>query len=155
MHGTIATTTPEKPPVEDKYRTVTLTNRAPIRIKEDEWPVSAEGGWGSSPDTPDEWSWEIKFVVRREKEENYRIRYRKYGRILIYAFYVKNDENDDKYQRVRVGRLLDDEAVFHLWKNMVQVAEELRERIIDEKMRGFVTLALDNCFANLKPSENG
>lgn len=151
MHGNVTTITPAKPPVEDKYRTVTLTNRAPIRIKEDEWPIIGEGGTGSGPDIPDEWSWEIKFVVRHSK---YGHRLGIHDRILIHAVYVKNDENDEKYQKVRVGRLLKDNAIFHLWKNMLEVADEMRERILDEKLCRFVTHALDNCFANLKPIEN-
>ena len=42
MHGTIPPEKPDKP-VEVKTRTITLTNRAPIKIVEDDWPILAHG----------------------------------------------------------------------------------------------------------------
>jgi hypothetical protein len=158
MHGSITPIKPEKPTeLVVRTRTITLTNRAPIRIVEDKWPVLAEGNCGSSfyGDAP--WGWKISIRVRAQQHES------KYfntgGRYLIHAKYNSYDEtkecDDDLNQTVRVGRLLTgNQAANDLWKHIFEVGEELRSRIGNEPMRRYVTYAVDACFAKLPAHDN-
>ena len=128
-------------PVEPKRRTITLTNRAPIQIVEDEWPVIAEGRSGYDHPCGDGLGWLVEFRVRKGVY-NY----------IIHASYEYSTEPAEEDQRVRVGRVLRPiEAANDLWKHMVEVGEELRIRIENEKLKKYVTYALDHCFASLKP----
>jgi len=150
MHGTIAAATP---PVTTKRRTITLTNRSPITIDEDEWPIAGKGvagvnvdyGWQSSP-----YGWEISFHVRFEKKEK---PYPYQHRAVIQAKFHNWDESEvERCQTIRVGRLLDaNEAACELWKHMLEVGDELRARIDNEHMHKDVMHALDQCFASLSP----
>jgi hypothetical protein len=161
-------------PVEKKHRTITLTNNAPIRIIEEEWPVLAMGGCGDDIDGPP-WGWSISIHVRTEKkpepESTFFSSPRHLPRIIIHAKYQCFDEtndNADHNQTVRVGRLISGEAACTvqwlnkdgdrcsrdmLCENILAVGEELRERIALANMRGNVTYALDSCFANLPPHD--
>lgn len=127
------------PPVESKTRTITLTNRAPIMIKEDEWPVIAQGMNSYDHDSGTGWSIEIR--VRKGKWD-----------YLIHANYYLDNGREEDWARARVGRLISHhEAAAHLWKHMAEVGDELRERIEIDRMKKQVVYAMDNCFADLKP----
>jgi len=141
MHGNInEQPKPDKPVEQKKRRTITLTNRAPIEIVEDEWPVIAEGACGC-PDNGQPWGWDISIHVRRSK----------YARVVVYGSFRSWDESDDDNdQRIRVGRLLTyspDESV--VWQAVLDVGEDLRSRIAHEPLRKHVVYATDACFAKL------
>jgi len=141
---------PEPKPVEPKLRTITLTNRAPIQIVEDEWPEVAHGRCGY--DHPgDIFQWNISIRVRRENHKKHGSHIYGGGRVIIHAKYSYWDENhQDDSQTVRVGRLLTaDESARDLWKHILGVGDELRERIANEHWRKQVIHAVDACFANL------
>jgi hypothetical protein len=130
----------------NRRRTITLTNRPPIRILEDAWPVIAQGMCGSddAPGAPYSKSkWSIEIRVRKDKV----------GRTIIHANYNFDDPQHppEKSQLVRVGRYLPIGA--DLTPNILAVGEELRERIDNQNMRKFVTSAVDACFARLPPVE--
>jgi hypothetical protein len=136
---------PEPKPAaeEPKRRIITLTNRAPIQIVEDDWPVVAQGTCGD-PGGESPYSWRIEVRVREGQ----------YGRMIIHANYEAEGVDDSDYARVRVGRI----TAYHppitseeLWKQMLAVGEELRDRIVCPKHKNWVTQTLDNCFASLKP----
>jgi hypothetical protein len=130
----------------NKRRTITLTNQAPIRIVEDEWPVIAQGVHGADLSS-EPFGSEIAIRVRRENKPP--------GRFIIHASYRCRDEIDDeRSQAVRVGRLLDaHDAGVDLEAHILAVGQELRERIDDEDARRNVIHALDGCFADLGPRE--
>jgi len=136
----------------DKRRTITLTNRTPIRIVEDDWPIIAQGACGFDPNPPDApWpfeTWSIEIRVRRCRHNS--------GRFIIHAKYSFDDpRNEDNSQTVRVGRLLDgyNDVSLKLCEQILAVGEELRSRIGNEVLRKHVTYALDGCFAQLPPRD--
>lgn len=155
MHGTIAEGAPA--PVVAKRRTITLTNRAPISIIEDNWPVIAQGGCGE--DVPDgaPWpDWKIEIRVRREREERSPLfpGLTTGGRYIIHANYNFSGQDGEDFQTVRVGRLLNaNDALRNLWSEMLAVGEELRSRMVLEGLRKHVVYALDACFASLPPHD--
>src|SRR5262245_8360875 len=117
-----------------KRRTITLTNRPPIRIAEDDWPIIVEDSCSNNvpPGAPHLKSkWNIGIRVRKDNT----------GRTIIYAKYHFDDpqHSSEKSQRVRVGRYLP--AGADLIPNILAVGEELRERIDNQSMRKFVTYA--------------
>lgn len=136
---------------EPKRRTITLTNRAPIRIVEDQWPVIAEGlnSSGGADECP--WGWKADVRVRHETKSD-KERHPALGRrYLIHAKYSEWDETEDEYFDVRVGRIISgDDAARKLWEHILAVGNELRERI-DAKYHVRVTHAVDRCFAKLSP----
>ena len=131
-------------PVEAKRRTITLTNRAPIKIIEEEWPVIGLGvhEW-EHPAGADHGSFSIVMRVRQEKSL-----FAARPTYIIHAKYDEYDEDPQGGQRVRVGRRVDDGD---LWRNMVEVGDELRARITNDYCRKLVVYALDACFASLPP----
>jgi hypothetical protein len=140
--------TPAIPTVR-KYRTITFTNCAPIRIVEDEWPVITQGDHSYEvSEAPVRWKISIRVQAYHEDQNQWN------RRVIIHANYRYTDDDKEERQDIRVGRHLSSPASpADLWKHMAEVAEELRIRIDRENMRGQVTHALDNCFANLKPLE--
>ena len=134
-------------PAAQKRRTITLTHRAPISIVEDDWPIAAQGTCGEEHVTGPDEGWSISIRVRWEKKGQ--------RRCVIHARYHSNMGDDERHwQTARVGHLLDaHHAARDLWKEIFAVGEELRARIGHEGIRKYVTYAVDNCFADLKPHE--
>jgi len=125
-----------------KSRTISLTGRAPISIVEDDWPLIAEGwsGWDDSNGAP--FSFNVRFKVRQGK----------HAQMIVYGvFDYWEEDSPSSSQAVRVGRHV---TVIHdhdLWTHMRETAQEMRDRVLNEKLKKHVTLALDNCFEKLKP----
>ena len=161
MHGNIVSL-PDKPeaPAPVKHRTITLTNRAPVKIVEDEWPVISQGLTGDEH-PGDLWSWDIAIRVRREKRKELypgvagSAPVYNQPKTIIHAHYKSWDEsNDSNCQTVRVGRIISErQSASDLWDNILAVGEELRERINTVPMRRHVTHAVDRCFADLPAQE--
>ena len=75
---------------ETKYRTITLTNRPPVRIKEDDWPVMAQG---------QDKQFEGQFESQSNRTTKIAIRVRQHadGRAVVYGVY----EYDTRWQGER------------------------------------------------------
>jgi|SRR5580765_6945598 hypothetical protein len=147
MDATVTPIGPQQPskPEPRKFRIITLTNRAPVQIVEADWAELFSGGCGDDdPDAP--WGWSINIRVRKG---NF------FGPHFIIAAKYKawdesSDRNDGTNQVVRVGRLLNaGQAATALAKNILEVGEELRSRILLERLRKYVTYAVDECMAEL------
>jgi hypothetical protein len=141
---------PEQPSKPARKRTITITGRAPVTIVEDEWPVIAESGWGSSEHEQCPWGWSIKMKVRQHVDAQKR---HWQTSTIIHAVYDTHDESHedlDHNQTVRVGRLLtSNEAASDFWKHIQEVGEELRERILFDHLKKYVTLVVDGILAKL------
>jgi hypothetical protein len=151
MHGNITPIKPDNPEPVVRRRTITLTNRAPIVIVEDDWPMIAQGiSCHKQEGAPI--GWEISIRVRHQRAK-YNAQFLIHAKYLTFDDDYEPDNDDDKHnQMVRVGRIITErEAAMNLWKHILAVGEELRERILDEHKRKFVTHAVDRCFANLTP----
>ena len=138
MH-VVEPTAPPPAPAEKKTRLITLTNRAPVKITEDKWPVIAQGSCGETDDTG-LCSWSIDVRVRENP----------YGICIVHAKYAYYNEIDEASITCRVGHLLHGiPSVTELWQHINEVGDELRARIPGEGHRKYVTTALDDCFAAL------
>jgi len=141
---------PEPKPPEVKRRTITLTNRAPISIVENDWPVIAQGSAGHECEG-DSHQWDMAIRVRRRKEQPAAFGPPNTAWYIVHAKFSEWDEISENGQLVRVGQSLISDEKNKLWKLIVAVGEELRGRIDRESLRRHVTGVVDRCFAQLPP----
>ena len=127
-------------PAEEKRRTITLTNARPVVILESQWPVVAEGKYSDCHPSGDP-----------ELNIDFRVRMGKYDRYLIHGKFSYSDEFREVWEVHRVGRLLGYQSHDKVEATLLAVGEEMRQRVQNEKMKRFVTLALDRCFEKLGP----
>lgn len=80
-------------PPDIKTRTITLTDRAPVRIKEDDWPLVAEYSLTDNDRIPDQSNTDWSLRYRRHKD----------GRGIVYGVCNSNDE---RKLSCRAGELL-------------------------------------------------
>jgi hypothetical protein len=126
---------------KEKYRTITLTNRAPVRIVEEDWPIIAEGHCGNETSECN-----IEVRVRRHCD----------GRAITHANFAYSYSNGgpppyDGLSRIRgrIGHLSG--ADENLAAGLRIVGDQLRERVFDRDMHKLVVGAIDQCFARLPP----
>lgn len=65
---------------ETKTRTITLTNRPPVRIREDQWPVIAHGSYSDHDN-------QYEFQANRKWKADIRVRQHEDGRVIVYGVY--------------------------------------------------------------------
>lgn len=85
---------------DNPYLTITLTDRPPVKIKKDEWPIIAES---SDKDFDNEY----EFQANRTSKWTLKVRQHEDGRALVYGIYSydTNWQNERNYN-VRGGELL-------------------------------------------------
>ena len=128
---------------ETKYRTITLTDRAPVRIREDLWPIIAHGSFTYHDGT-------IRQQANRLCDIDIRVRQHADGRSIVYGIY-KYDTHfaHEQCEIYRVGVLLEPNA--DLTAAIKEIGNQLIERINDSSMHRHVRDTVDDCIADLPP----
>lgn len=87
-----------------KTRTITMTDRRPVKIREDEWPVEAEASFSDHDN-------QYRFQANRTWDGWLKVRKHADGRRLVYAGYDFHTQyQHERDARVRAGVLLDASA---------------------------------------------
>ena len=160
MHGNVTSL----PIPEKKHRTITLTNARPIKIVEDQWPVIAQGIVCYKVDGAP-YEWEIAIRLRKQKtalNDFWHIIHANYD--IIDDDIQPDCDSDKNNQRVRVGHkfhthfthqsaLVGSDGGKDLVTAIVEIGEELKERILKKEMHVYITHAVDRCCASLPPVE--
>ena len=131
---------------ESKTRTITLTGRAPVRIREDEWPVIASGSYK-------DWDNQYEFQANRVWKVSIRVRQHPDGRAIVYGVY----DYDTAFQgergfRARAGVLLDGASVSARIPDAVsEVASTLNAAAYDagHYFRAYISAVERECVADL------
>lgn len=124
-----------------KTRTITLTGRPPVRIREDQWPIVAQGAYSDA-----------RPQATRTVEIWLRVRQHTDGRAIVYAGYTYESLwQGEEPLRVRVGDLIgpgDD-----LVRAIQRVGAELADRIAGEPGAQRLRDVIDACIADLPAEE--
>lgn len=129
---------------ETKTRTITLTNRQPVKINEAEWPVIAVGS--------DRWhdGGQIESQANRRKKCSIRVRQHADGRAIVYGTYeYESAWQGERDVTERAGVLLED-ADADLADAINGVMDTLAELSDDED---FVGRVARECIADLPAVE--
>lgn len=90
---------------EPKTRTITLTGRAPVKIREDEWPQIAHGSYRDHDN-------QYEFQANRTWKCDIRVRQHPDGRAIVYGVYDYDTAFQNERNFVaRAGVLLDGASV--------------------------------------------
>ena len=97
-----ARTTMNEQRKQRKQRTITLTDRSPVKIYEDEWPVLAHAEW---------WDFDNQYEFQANRKAEVHIRVRQHandGRHIVYGTYRYTTQFQNEYDcRTAAGKLLD------------------------------------------------
>jgi len=136
---------------EGRSRTITLYDRPPVRIREDEWPIMAAA----------EWAWHDGEVESQANRKHYcllRVRQdRQQGRTVVYgvARYVTNWQREEPWE-YRGGQLLDTDSGT-MMANIVAAIREVGNRVADsipdEDTARHMRELVDECIADLPAEE--
>jgi len=116
----------EKPKAKPTTRTITLSDRRPVKIDDGQWPVIAHGSY----------SWhdgEVEVQANRRTALDMRVRLHEDGRAIVYGVYThetawRGEGNDTQKAGVLVGAGEDVAAAIR------GVGERLVEQGVDEKI---------------------
>ena len=128
-----------------KTRTITLTGRPPVKIREDQWPIIAQGSYAW-------WDNQYRSQANRSVDIWLRVRQHADGRAIVYGGYdYMTCWQGEQGRDVRVGALLEPGA--DLVRAIQQVGAELADRIEDEPGAQRVRDVIDACIADLPAEE--
>lgn len=127
---------------EIKTRTITLTGRPPVKIREDQWPTVACGSY-------EDYDNQYRFQANRTTDLDIRVRQHEDGRAIVYGVY----KYDTAYQNERnvthrVGYVL--EPGEDVIEAIQRVGRDLIERDVDAAI---VRDVVDECIADLPAVE--
>ena len=126
------------------YRTITLTGRPPVRIRQADWPLIARAGNAR-------WDGQYRFQATRITDVAIRVRRHADGRMVVYGIYdYETKWQGERDVRIRAGYLLPagDDPVAAIQA----VGADINERLggeDEELVRG----AVDRCVAALPAEE--
>lgn len=128
-----------------KRRTITLTDRPPVRIREDQWPIVAHGNY-------EDFDNQYKFQANRTTDIDIRVRMHTDGRAIVYGTY----DYSTRFQQgrglvVRSGKLCDPGA--DLPSAIREVGEQLIERLQDRADATNIRDVIAECIAKLPAVE--
>lgn len=127
---------------EGKTRTISLTGLPPVRIREDDWPIIAEGKWDRHDGktySRAKWTWSIGIRVRQNQHD---------GRAIVYGVYkYKTNYENEPRELHRVGVLLEHGG--HIAIAIERVCQQLINRISDREMFSHARDVADQCISNL------
>lgn len=128
-----------------KTRTITLTGRRPVRIREDEWPIVAEGSY-------EWWDNAHRSQANRSVEIWLRVRQHADGRAIVYGGYdYMTRWQGEEGRDVRAGVLL--EPGDDLVRVIARVGDQLADRIAGERGADRLQDVIDECIADLPAEE--
>ena len=128
--------------METKKRTITLTDRAPVKIQEEEWPIIAHGHHK-------DFDGQYEFQSNRTTELNIRVRRHEDGRVIVYGVYsYSTNWQGENGHTARTGYVIDDRET--LIESIKQVGSDLETRGVDNEV---VRIVVDACIADL-PAED-
>lgn len=136
---------------EIKYRTITLTDRAPVRIREDEWPQIAHGLRHS------EWDNQYEFQANRTWRCDIRVRQHPDGRAIVYGTYDYDTQfQSERGFRAKAGEYLDGARVHDRIPGAINSVAETLRSAADEAGHDFgahISAAARECIAALPAVE--
>jgi hypothetical protein len=128
-----------------KIRTITLTDRSPVKIVEDDWPVIAHGSYSEHDN-------QYEFQSNRKWKANVRVRQHADGRAIVYGTYEYTTAfQGERDVSAKAGVLLDASAdkVAAIRAVGQTLAESVGERDFSPHIAGCV----GECIADL-PAED-
>lgn len=126
---------------EPKQRTITLTDRPPVRIREDQWPQIAHGYWADHDG-------QVYAQANRTYRLDIRVRQHADGRAIVYGAYDYDTHfQGEACEAHRVGLLLD--PFVDIPQAIKDVAFQLIERISDDAIHHHVRDAANECIGDL------
>jgi len=130
---------------QPKYRTITLTDRQPVKIREDEWPILAKGSYAT-------WDGQYECQATQTRRIHITVRQHADGRAIVYGRYDYTTRwQGAKGVRHNVGHLCDRPiSTAELVKAIQDVGRELADRV-GEDMPDIRDVA-NECIAGL-PAE--
>lgn len=127
-----------------KYRTVTLTDRPPVRIREDQWPCIAHGTYECYDN-------QYRFQANRITDINIRVRQHQDGRSIVYAVYdYTSNYQGESGLSIKAGMLCDPGA--DLAQAIKEVGRVLTDRLNGRHLCDQVGDVIADCIADL-PAE--
>lgn len=122
-------------------RTITLTNRPPVKIDEDNWPViasAADKDWDNEYDFQANQAWKWSITVRQHKD----------GRAIIYATYTHTSQwagSNDTYDKQGEYLAYKDVPYEHICTAIINVCAQMQGERWDALK--------DECIADLPPED--